>query len=510
MQALGPFNPTHLPMQTPVHYTSTVEPYPFQDACIQRSWDKEVFAILFEQGAGKSKVVVNTAELLYSRGRIDALVVVAPNGVHKKWIKEDFPFSWPADLQLRHAIWESGNKKAIQACEDLLKPGHELRVLFINVEALSHKAPYEFVKRFLQSTTALLAIDESSRIKNPEAKRTESLCKLGDLAKYRRILTGTPVSNSPFDYYAQFMFLDSQIFGCSYYAFKAQYAEMLQDNDRLMQAIKAKSGTRFTPQVVAKGADGRPKYKNLDKLKAIIAPYSMRVTKEEAMPWLPPKVYTKRFFKMEKAQQKLYDQLREKMKAELAGETVSILHKMTLLLRLQQVTCGYVPTDDGKVVQLFEDPLLNPRIKEACEVREDTEGSLIIWSRFQEDVRQLKRVFGERALTLYGPDTPKQRDYALAAFKAGDIDTLISNETVGGIGLNLTVSHKQLFYNNTFSYEDRKQAEDRIHRGGQTAGSCLYEDLIAEGTVDEKVVSALLSKEDMAAYMTSLGHWKDV
>ena len=497
-------------MHPTIHYTSTIPPYPFQDACIRRSWDKEEFAILFEQGAGKSKVVVNTSELLYSHGRIDAVVIVAPNGVHKKWIKEDFPFSWPKELEFKYGIWESGNKKSMEQCESLLKPGHELRVLCINVEALSHKTPYEFLKKFLQCTTSLLVIDESSRIKNPEAKRTENLCKLGDLAKYRRILTGTPVSNSPFDYYAQFMFLDRQIFGCSYYAFKAQYAEMLQDNDRLMQAIKAKSGSRYTPQVVAKSPDGKPKYKNLDKLKEIIAPYSMRVTKEEAMPWLPPKVYTKRFFKMVKEQQKMYDQLRTKMKAELEGETVSVLHKMTLLLRLQQVACGYVPNDDGRMIQLFDDPLDNPRIKETVEVREDTNGSLIIWARFQEDVRQLKQVFGERAVTLYGPDTPKQRDEALARFKAGDVDTLISNETVGGIGLNLTISSKQLFYNNTFSYEDRKQAEDRIHRGGQTAGSCLYEDLIAEGTVDEKTVTALLAKEDMATYMTSLGDWRDV
>lgn len=497
-------------MQTPVKYTSTIAPYPFQDECIQRSWDRPVFAILFEQGAGKSKIVVNTAELLYSNGRIDALVIVAPNGVHKKWQREDFPFSWPRHLEVKFGIWESGNKKAMAECEELLNPGNYLRVLCINVEALSHKAPFEFVKKFLRSTEALLAIDESSRIKNPEAKRTENLCKLGDLAKYRRILTGTPVSNSPFDYYAQFMFLDPHIFGCSYYAFKAQYAEMLQDNDRLMQAIKAKSGSRFTPQVVAKSPDGKPKYKNLDKLKAIIAPHSMRVTKEEAMPWLPPKVYTKRFFKMVKEQQKFYDQLRTKMKAELEGEQVSVLHKMTLLLRLQQVACGYVPNDEGKMIQLFDDPLENPRIKETMEVREDTEGSLIIWARFQEDVRQLKQVLGERAVTLYGPDSQKQRDEALARFKAGDVDTLISNETVGGIGLNLTISSKQLFYNNTFSYEDRKQAEDRIHRGGQTAGSCLYEDLIAEGTVDEKTVAALLAKEDMATYMTDLKDWREV
>lgn len=491
---------------TPYQFKST--PYPFQAACLDRSWDKEIFAILFEQGAGKSKVGVDTAARLYAHGRIDTLVVIAPNGVHKKWIAEDFPFSWPEWCgSYKWAIWESGNKKSLEACKELLQPGPYLRVLCMNVEALSHKVPFEFLKMFLQSTEALVVLDESSRIKNPDAKRTENLCKLRNLMKYRRIMTGTPVSNSPFDYYSQFNFLEPDIFGCSYFAFKAQYAEMVEKDSRLMQAIMAKSGTRFAPQIVAKDPSGKPKYRNLDKLKEIIAPYSMRVTKEEAMPWLPPKVYTKRYFKLDPKQRKVYDDLRKKMKTELDNEKVTVLHKMTLLLRLQQVACGYLPTDDGNMVQLFDKPMDNPRIVEAMESLEDTNGPLIIWARFQEDIKQLKQTIGDRAVTLYGPDSPKQRDYNLAAFRSGEKDVLISNETVGGIGLNLTVSAKELFYNNTFSYEDRKQAEDRIHRGGQEKDSCLYEDLVAEDTVDEKTLSALLSKQNMADYMTNLGAW---
>ena len=501
---------------TPSHpYIYKSKTYPFQQECFERSRDKEIFAILFEQGAGKSKVVVDSAAYLYSYGRIDALVVIAPNGVHKKWIKEDFPFSWPDHCgPYKWAIWEAGNPKSMQACEELMEPGPFIRVLCMNVEGLSGKnsKALAFLKRFLVATEAFVALDESSRIKNPDASRTENLIKLKNLMKYRRILTGTPISNGPFDYYSQFNFLDEHIFGCSFYAFKAQFAELLPANDFLVQQILRKNPRlRGTPAIVAKDDSGKAKYKNLDKLKELIAPYAMRVTKEEAMPWLPPKVYQKRFFKMEKQQRRVYDQLRKDMKSSLEGQTVSVLHKMTLLLRLQQVACGYVPSDDGRMIQMFSKPEDNPRIQEAMEVREDTTGSLIIWARFQEDVQQLKKVFGDRAVTLYGPDSPKARDYNLAAFKEGGaVDTLISNEVVGGIGLNLTVSAKQLFYNNTFSYEDRKQAEDRIHRGGQTADSCLYEDLIAEDSVDEATVAALIRKQDMADYITDLGDWRSV
>jgi SNF2 family DNA or RNA helicase len=499
-----------MPAAPPYQYRS--KPYPFQHECLERSWDKEIFAILFEQGAGKSKVVVDTAARSYSAGRIDTLVVIAPNGVHRKWIEEDMPYSWPEWCgQYKWAIWESGNKKSMETCEDLMKPGPFLRVLCMNVESLSHKGPLLFLKKFLQSTEALVAVDESSRIKNPDAARTENLVKLQNLMKYRRILTGTPVSNSPFDYYSQFMFLDPQIFGCSYYAFKAEYAEIMAKDSFMIQQIMKKNNLRYAPQIAEKDpVTGKPKYKNLDKLKAIISPYSMRVTKEEAMPWLPPKVFQKRYFKLEKEQRKLYDALRKDMKAKLESDLITVMHKMTLLMRLQQVACGYVPNDEGKMIQFFSDPKKNPRIQEAMESREDTDGSLIIWARFQEDIRQLKQVFGDRAVTLYGPDSRQQRSDNLARFKNGDADTLISNEAVGGIGLNLTVSAKELFYNNSFSYEDRKQAEDRIHRGGQEADSCLYEDLIAEDTVDIKTVESLRAKEDMASYMTDLGDWREL
>lgn len=483
------------------------QPMPHQAECFEKSWDKEVYAILFEQGAGKSKVIVDTSARLYGLGRIDALVIIAPNGVHRKWIEEDFRDDWPDWMQFKYGIYESGNKKAIAQCEDLFNPGPHLRVLCINVEALSHKSGFDFLKRFLQSTDALLAVDESSRIKNPEAKRTENLCKLGDLAKYRRILTGTPVSNSPFDYYAQFMFLDRQIFGVSYYAFKSQYAEMVEKDSKLMQAIMAKSGARFAPQIVAKDPGGKPKYKNLDKLKEIIAPYSMRVTKDEVMKHLPPKVFQKRYFKLDPKQRKLYDQLKDQMKAELMDEHVTILHKMTLLLRLQQVACGYIPSDEGNLIDLFPDPHDNPRIKELLETLEDLEGPVIIWARFQQDIKKIKEVLGDRAVTYYGPDSTAQRAENLRRFKAGEVDYFVGNEVVGGIGLNLTVSAAEVFYNNTFSYEDRKQAEDRIHRQGQERDSCFYTDLIAEDTVDEKTIRALETKTDMAAYMTDFKDW---
>lgn len=466
----------------------------------------ENFAVLFEQGCGKSKVIVDTAAYLFSYGRIDTVVIIAPNGVHRKWLNEDFPFSCPDYVPYVGAIWDSTNKVAKEECEALMSPSVTgLRVLCMNVEAFSHKTGLEFLKRFLNATEAMLVVDESSRIKNPDAIRTKNLCKLSDRAKYKRILTGTPVSNSPFDYYAQFMFLDPQIFGCSYYAFKAEYAELIEKDSQLMRAIMAKSKARFTPQIVSKDDSGKPKYRNLDKLKEMIAPYSMRVTKDEVLPELPKKIYEKRFYELEPAHRKMYDQLVSKMKLELEDSKVTILHKMTLYLRLQQLACGYITGDDGKTIQLYKEPTHNPRIKLLLETLEDTDGQVIIWARFKEDIRQIAAVLGSDAVTYYG-DT-KDREESLRAFRAGEKRFFVGNAVVGGIGLNLVNSACVIYYSNTFSYEDRKQSEDRCHRIGQEHDSVLYTDLEAVETVDTKIIGALHSKEDLAMYMADLGAW---
>lgn len=487
-------------------YIYKTQPYDHQRECFERSRDMEAFGILFEMGAGKSKVVVDTSAYLHSHGKIEAVLLIAPNGVHRKWLEEDFPFSFPDWAQYKGAVWQAGNKVAMQECENLFKAGSHLRILCMNVEGFSGVSGVEMAKRFLNTFDCMVVIDESSRIKNPDAMRTKTLLKLSDKAKYRRILTGTYISNSPFDAYAQFLFLDSDIFSQSFYAFKAEYAEIVDKNSPMIQAIMKKSGSRFAPMIVAKDKNNKPMYKNIDKLKALIAPYSMRVTKEQCLS-LPPKIYEKRHFKMEPTQQRMYSQLKEKMKTELLDVKLTVLHKMTLMLRLQQVSSGYMPTDSGDLLHIFEDPKKNPRIKTLLDSLEDIEGSVIIWCRFVEEIKQIKEVLGDDAICYYGAISQENRRDALIEFRSGNKRFFVGNVATGGIGLNLTQATTVIYYSNTFSYEDRKQSEDRAHRIGQTADRVLYIDLQATGSIDEKIIQALLVKEDLATFMNDLGNW---
>ena len=265
-------------------YQFHVEPYEHQRKAFELSCELDNYALLMEMGTGKSKVIVDTACYLYSKGRINSVIIVAPKGVHSKWISHDIPMNIPPSIEYDSAVWRSGDVKSKTNCENLFRVGNHLRVLAVNIDVFSmpKSEPVSLVKRLLNATDCMLVIDESSRIKNPTAARTKTIIKLGDMAKYKRILSGTPITNSVFDIYSQFLFLDSDIFGQSFITFKHTYAEILDANDPLMRTILAR-GARFVPTIVAKDEFGKPRYRNLDKLQSIIKPHSFRVRKDECL-----------------------------------------------------------------------------------------------------------------------------------------------------------------------------------------------------------------------------------
>ena len=488
-----------------MEYIYKSQPYEHQDICFKRSREMEYFAVLFEMGAGKSKPTVDTAAYLYSLGRINCVVILAPNGVHKKWLAEDFPLSLPDHIEYKSAVWEAGNKDSMEACEQLLDRGDHLRIFCANVEGMSYSSLPKYLKRLLLATDAMVVVDESTRIKTPTASRTKALMKLKPLMKYRRILAGDAVVNSPFDLFSQFGFLDEDILGHSYPAFKNEYAEMLQPGDPLLTAIMRKTRARHAPQIAAKNPDGSAKYRNLDKLKEKIAPWSMRVTKEECLD-LPPKVYEKRYFKLEVAQRRMYDQMVNDLKYELNDTTVPIVHKLTLMLRLQQLASGFVVDQDNNFINLYKkNPKDNPRIAALLDTLEDIDGQVIIWCRFQEEIRMLEQVFGEDCSIYYGEVDGKQRVKNMERFKAGQTKYFIGTAASGGIGLNLTVAATAIYFSNTFNAGERYQSEDRCHRIGQENDKVLYIDLEAEDTIDAKILGALRTKKDLAEFMLDLG-----
>lgn len=472
------------------------KPRDYQLEDFERSKDLRQFAILYEMGLGKSKVTNDTAIHLYAKGKINAVAIIAPNGIHTKWAKEDFPNDMLNEIDYRVGIWKSGNKDAIDKCEDLFDTGHQLRILCMNIEALSRKnSPAElFLKRFLNTTDCLLVIDESDTIKNPSAKRTETLLKLGDKAAYKRILTGTPINNSVFDLYAQFTFLDTDIFGQSFTSFKHTYANILPPTHPTVLAIMAK-GARWVPTLVEKDKDGRPLWKNLDKLQDVIRPYCV-VRKKEDHSDLPDKIYESIYYELDKKQRQIYDQLAKNAKVKLENDSVTVIHKLTLLLRLQQVLAGFLPGDTTEgLIPLFKDPKDNPRIQSLLTALENHVGQAIIWCRFTDEIKMIEKILGNECVSYYGET--KDREAKMQLYKDGKVRYLVSNTATGGVGLNLTNSHLAIYYSNDFSYRNRVQSEDRQHRIGQTE-SVVCLDIIAEDTIDEKIIKILRDKKDVS------------
>ena len=465
-------------------YKFKTKPYDHQLKALEKSWDKEYYGLFMEMGTGKSKVLIDEIASLYMRGKISAALIVAPKGVYRNWEKGEIPTHMPDEIPLHVAAWKAPSEMTIQDKKDLkeiLIPNGRLRVLLMNVGAFSGTKGSKFAAQFLHKSNTLMAIDESTTIKTPSAARTKNVLKIGKLAKYRRIMTGSPVTKNPLDVYSQLEFLSDKILRQNYWAFRSRYAIMRNVN----------FGPRSTQLVVG--------FQRIPELNTIVENHSYRVLKEDCLD-LPDKVYEKRFVSLTPEQVKAYEEMRRFNMTELEGETMTSLSSLTALIRLHQISCGHIALDSGETKALKSN-----RMNELLNVLDEVEGKVIIWASYRFDLKHieetLKNKFGEESTASYFGDTKdKDRQNIVERFqdKNSKLKYFVGNPSTGGYGLTLTAAHTVIYYSNTYDLEKRMQSEDRAHRIGQV-NKVTYIDLISEGTVDEKIVQSLRSKIDIAS-----------
>ena len=467
------------------NYKFKTKPYEHQLKALEKSWASDTYALFMEMGTGKSKVLVDNIAILYDRGAIKGALIVAPKGVYKNWDAIEFPTHLPDHIECTKVLWEpTATKKKQAELDTLFDDKGDLKILIMNVEAFSTSKGLDFARSFLNIFVgrALIGIDESTTIKNPTAKRTKNILKIGDLAKYRRILTGSPVTKSPLDLFSQCEFLDPYHLGhASYYSFRARYANM----------VKRNFGGRQVQLVVS--------YRRLDELADILDKFSYRVLKEDCLD-LPEKVFTKRLVELTPEQDKAYKQMKQMALAMLDnGEVMTTVNVMTQLMRLHQITCGHFKADDGTTTALK-----NNRMDALLQLLEETDGKVIIWANYREDIKNivaaLKKAYGDASTVEYhgGVDsTLRQEHIAQFQQKNGPTRYFVGNAQTGGYGITLTAANTVIYYSNNYDLEKRLQSEDRAHRIGQT-GSVTYVDLIAENTVDDKIVKSLRNKINIA------------
>lgn len=459
--------------------------YEHQTATLEASWDKPAWGWFLDMGTGKTRVAIDNIALLALHRGVTRVIVLCPKTLVSNWVDREIPEHGSPGVRWRIIRWRPGKK-----CEEEIRApaaAGRVDVLVMNVEALSGGLQTTALASvFLRGAAgrSMLIIDESTTVKSPSARRTKRALQLAGVADYRRILTGSPVTRSPLDLYSQMQVLDWKILGHkSFWTFRSRYA--------VMRPVVF--GGRTVQTVVG--------HQNLTELATKVAKFSTRILKSECLD-LPPKTWERRSVEMTDEQKAIYKQIKQTASAVLeSGEHVTATEVITQILRLHQVACGHVRDEEGLVHSIP-----HRRVDALLQTIEEIppEGKIIIWSNYVhcilEAAAALAKEHGPASVaTLYGATADSARKEAVDRIQKDPATRfLVANPATGGWGLTLTAADTAVFYSNGWDLEQRAQAEDRIHRIGQTR-PVTYVDLVVEGTVDERILQALRKKIDLAA-----------
>jgi SNF2 family DNA or RNA helicase len=441
-----------------------------QTEALNISCYRHAFAWFLEMGLGKTALAIANFCILFMERKLDAVLILAPKGVHTQWIKEEIPKHIDPSIPLNMSLWTNG--KAYLS-EELKQPG-KLNIFALNIDAVNTKDGGFAIRQFINlfKNRIMMIVDESHQIGNFGSLRTKETIKWGEQVSYRRVLTGTPLATSLINIWCQFMFLDKRIIGIDYITtFKNKYCVL---------------GGHTGYDVVGG--------QNIEEFYSLIAPHSYRKTKKECLD-LPEKIYAMRLYQLGKETRHHYENIKQAFMTELkSGTIVDTPNALAALVRLQQICSGFLPDNPDeeaskKIYEIFS----YERAEIALDMVNQIEGQVIIWARFIPDIRCIKHVFHKQ----YGRDIAIMSE--VSDWKAGRKKILLSNQSKG-IGGNLQESGCQnmIYYNNSFNLIHRLQSEDRVHRMGMSGALTIW-DIAADKTVDQKITDNLKGKKDLAS-----------
>jgi SNF2 family DNA or RNA helicase len=467
-------------------YDYKTTPYDHQRKALEDSWAADYYALFMEMGTGKTKVAIDNMGVLFEAGKITAALVVAPKGVYDNWAKSEIQTHLPDRIERHVMRWRPVKTQSYETeLKDFILNDmpNVLKIFVMNVEAFSTPRGAGIAKAFLKyNADNMVIVDESTTIKNRNAARTKNVVALRDMAKYRRILTGSPVTKSPMDLYSQCDLLKEMCLGFnSFFAYQSRYAVMQR---RTM-------GHRSFQQITG--------YRRLDELNAKLDTFSNRILKEDCLD-LPAKVYVRRNVELTPEQDRVYKQMKKLALAKLeSGELATTQSVLTQIMRLQQICCGFIQPDGGEI-----ETLPSNRMSELLDVVDEVQGKAIIWASYTHDIQHIAEALRERfgpesVATYYGATPQEERQEIVTRFqdKKGPLRFFVGQPRTGGYGITLTAANTVVYYSNSYDLEIRLQSEDRAHRIGQK-GSVTYVDLVSPDTIDEKILQALRDKISLA------------
>ena len=444
------------------------------------------FGLLFEMGCGKTLTAIAIIGAAYKMGKIRKVLIVAPTSVCAVWPKEfedyaAFPFTVRTML---------GDKnKRLKELSDLQRfPYPHLKVAVINYESTWRDGIFEALEEY---DADMIICDESQRIKTHDSEQSKAMHRLGDKARYKMILSGTPVQNEVVDIFSQYRFLDSTVFGQNFYTFRNRYAVMGGFNKK---------------QIVA--------YRDLDQLIHKQHSIAYRVTKDEALD-LPEQTFENRCITMSPKERQIYDRIRRDSFAELQnGGTITATTVLTKLLRLQQFTGGFLVEDDATKPQMVSRGKLDALSDILQDYVIEGKKKLVIFARFLPEVHEIEKLtekmlkkHGMKAVSIYGEIKKELRGDIVQQFQT-DPSTMvfIGQIDTAGTGITLTAADTCVYYSVNFNYATYSQSLSRIHRIGQR-NCCNYIHLVVENSIDSQVLEALSKKEDLAK--TVVDNWQN-
>jgi hypothetical protein len=481
----------------PADYPFKKLPYAHQKRALDRVYSLDHCALLMAMRTGKTKVCIDLNSQRFIERKINASVVVCPKSIRKNW-QEQIGDNCPVP----HSTWlyqPGSSKKAVREYEEwAYSRTDNMRWLVFSIESLSQGSAFKTLEKFLLSHSASMNIDESSKIKNHKAERTDQCIRMGLYAIYRMIMTGSLITQSVMDAYSQFEFVDTAIIGIGdFYSFRNRYAVMGGYEDK---------------QIIG--------YQNVEELMANIGPYSFECRITDVFPDMPLKIGpVKRYVEKTKEQKELLRQIKRERSFKLPGMTEAdeLENALEISLRQQQVVGGFmsITTDhpvlkkkDGspkKVVAYHAVPGANPKMVELLAAIEEIEGPTVIWARYAPEisaiVTELSAKYGADQVAQYwGQIDEEERERERLRFQEKKKRFFVSNQMTGGMGLDLSTAEVVIYYSNTFSLIEREQSEERPY-GPKIKHSVLYIDLVCEDSIDEHVLASLNEKRNFSEYV---------
>lgn len=441
------------------------------------------FGLLFEMGLGKTLTAISIAGTLYQQGNALRVLVCCPTSITAVWANDVARF---AAFPYRVAVLQGDKRKRLEALQQLEDwPFTSQKWAVLNYESTYRDGIFEALKAY---DADLIICDESQRIKNHAAAQSKALHQLGDAAHYKLVLSGTPVANSPVDIYSQYRFADASVFGSNFYAFRNKYCIM---------------GGYGRHQIVA--------YRDLDDLIRRTHSIACRATKAACLD-LPEQIFEERVVPLHATARRIYDQVRRDSFAALENHaTLTAPTVLTKLLRLQQITGGFLQPDGGGKPQQVSTDKLDALEQIVDDYVMETGEKLVVFARFRAELDAIAAMLKKKGVgfgMICGDVPQSERGSIVDDFQHNpNTKVFVAQIATAGLGITLTAASAAVFYSVSYSYAEYEQATARTHRIGQ-AQKCTYIHLLVENSIDQTVMEALKNKQDIAANI--LDNWRDV